>query len=330
MVTALGLTRLVAAVLLLHAVALGTEAQTGGKSPRVGFLSTFSPSDVPRGREGLTKGLRELGYVEGHDIVFEYRHAEGHRERLPLLAAELVRLKVDIIVAETTPASLAAKQATTTIPIVMTIVGNPVEAGLVASLGRPGGNITGMSLQLSDVSAKRLQLLREVVPMLPRVAILWNSASPVTPPQLREVEAAAPALGMTLESLAVQGPDDFERAVQEATRRRTRALLVLDDFLITRHIREIGALTAKNRLPAAAALVEFAEAGGLVSYGPNYPDLSRRAATYVDKILKGAKPADLPIAQPTTFELVINMKAAKALGLTIPGSVLLRADRLIE
>jgi putative ABC transport system substrate-binding protein len=273
---------LAAALLLLLAVALGAEAQPGGKSPRVGFLSTFSPSDVPRWREGLTKGLRDLGYTEGYDIVIEYRHAEGRPERLPDLAAELVRLKVDVIVAETTPASLAAKKATTTIPIVMTIVGNPVEAGLIASLGRPGGNITGLSLQLSDVTAKRLQVLREVVPGLSRVAILWNSASPVTPPQLREVEAAAPVLAIALESLAVQAPDDFEKAVQEAIRRRTRALLVLDDFLVTRYIRQIGTLTAKNRLPAMAALVEFAEAGGLVSYGPNYFDLSRRAATYVD------------------------------------------------
>ena len=296
----------------------------------MGFLSTFSPSDVPRWREGLTKGLRDLGYTEGDDIVIEYRHAEGRPERLSDLAAELVRMKVDVIVAETTPASLAAKKATMTIPIVMTIVGNPVEAGLIASLGRPGGNITGLSLQLSDVTAKRLQVLQEVVPGLSRVAILWNAASPVTPPQLREVEAAAPVLRIALESLAVRGPDDFERAVQEATRRHTRALLVLDDFLVTRYIRQIGTLTAKNRLPAMAALVEFAEAGGLVSYGPNYFDLSRRAATYVDRILKGAKPAELPVEQPTKFELVINLKTAKALGLTIPQSVLLRADHVIE
>jgi ABC-type uncharacterized transport system substrate-binding protein len=306
------------------------DAQSGGKSPRVGFLSTFSPSDVPRWREGLTKGLRDLGYTEGDDIVIEYRHAEGRPERLPDLAAELVRMKVDVIVAETTPASLAAKRATTTIPIVMTIVGNPVEAGLIASLGRPGGNITGLSLQLSDVTAKRLQVLQEVIPGLSRVAILWNAASPVTPPQLREVEAAAPVLRIALESLAVRGPDDFERAVQEAIRRHTRALLVLDDFLVTRYIRQIGTLTAKNRLPAMAALVEFAEAGGLVSYGPDYFDLSRRAATYVDRILKGAKPAELPVEQPTKFELVINLKTAKALGLTIPHTLLLRADQVIE
>jgi putative ABC transport system substrate-binding protein len=314
----------------LLAAPLAAEAQLPGKSPRVGFLSIFSPLDVPRWREGLTKGLRDLGYTEGHDIAIEYRHAEGHLERLPSLAAELVRLKMDVIVAETTPASLAAKRATTTIPIVMTIVGDPVGSGLIASLGRPGGNITGLSLQLSDATAKRLQLLREVLPMVSRVAILWNSASPVTPPQLREVEAAAPALGMALESLAVRAPEDFERAFQEATRRRTGALLVLDDFLVTRHIRQIGALAAKSRLPAIAALVEFAEAGGLVSYGPDYPDLSRRAAIYVDKILKGAKPADLPVEQPTKFELVINLKTAKALGLTIPPSLLQRADQVIE
>ena len=317
------------AVVVLGAPLVG-EAQPARKSPRIGFLSTFSPSDVPRWREGLKTGFRDLGYTEGHAIVIDYRHAEGRPERLPDLAAELVRLKVDVIVAETTPASLAAKKATTTIPIVMTIVGNPVEAGLIASLGHPGGNITGLSLQLSDVTAKRLQVLQEVVPGLSRVAILWNAASPVTPPQLREVEAAAPVLKIALESLAVRGPDDFERAVQEATRRHTRALLVLDDFLVTRYIRQIGTLTAKNRLPAMAALVEFAEAGGLVSYGPNYFDLSRRAATYVDRILKGAKPADLPVEQPTKFELVINLKTAKALGLTIPQSLLLRADQVIQ
>ncbi|HKW96030.1 MAG TPA: ABC transporter substrate-binding protein [Methylomirabilota bacterium] len=314
----------------LLAAPLAAEAQPRRTSPRVGFLSTFSPSDVPRWREGLTKGLRDLGYTEGHDIGIEYRHAEGRVERLPSLAAELVRLKVDVIVAETTPASLAAKQASNAIPIVMTIVGDPVGAGLIASLGHPGGNITGMSLQLSDVAPKRLQLLREVVPKLSRVAILCNSDSPVTPPQLREVEVVAPTLGMTLESLPVRTPIDFESAIEEGPRRHANALLVLDDFLITRHIRQLGALTAKNRLPALAALVEFAEAGGLASYGPNYFDLSCRAAAYVDKILKGAKPADLPVEQPTKFELVINLKTAQVLGLTIPPSLLQRADQVIE
>ena len=296
----------------------------------MGFLSAFSPSDVPRWREGLWKGLRDLGYTEGRNVAIEYRYAEGHLDRLPGLAADLVHLKVDVIVTETTPASVAAKQATTTIPIVMTIVGNPVESGLIPSLARPGGNITGLSLQLSDVTAKRLQLLQEVVPKVSRVAILWNSASPVTPPQFIEAQAAAPGLGIKLESLGVNAPDDFGRAFQGATRRRTGALLVLDDFLLTRHVRQIAAMTVKNRLPAIAGLAEFAEAGGLLTYGPNFPDVSRRAATYVDKILKGAKPGDLPIEQPTKFDLVINIKTAKALGLTIPPSLLGRADEVIQ
>jgi putative ABC transport system substrate-binding protein len=237
---------------------------------------------------------------------------------------------VDVIVAETTPASLAAKQATSKIPIVMTIAGDPVGSDVIPSLARPGGNITGLSLQLSDVTAKRLQLLREVVPGVSRVAILWNSASPVTSPQFIEAQAAAPGLGIKLESVGVRAPDDFERAFQAATRRRTGALLVLDDFLLTRHVRQIAALTVKSRLPAMAGIAEFAEAGGLVVYGPNVPDVSRRAATYVDKILKGAKPADLPVEQPTKFDLVINLKAAKALGLTIPQTLLGRADQVIE
>ncbi|SRR6266567_2716413 len=317
-------------VICLLAGPRGAEGQQPRKVPRVGFLSAFSPSDVPLWRAGLQKGLRDLGYTEGRDITIEYRYADGHLERLPGLAAELVRLKVDVIVAETTPASVAAKQATTTIPIVMTIVGDPVGSGLIASLARPEGNITGLSLQLSDVTAKRLQLLQEVVPRVSGVAILWNSASPVTPPQFIEAQAAAPGLGIKLQSLGVQTPDDFKRVFQDATRRRTGALLVLDDFLLTRHVRQIAALTVKNRLPAIAGIAEFAEAGGLVVYGPNFPDVSRRAATYVDKILKGAKPGDLPIEQPTKFDLVVNLKTAKTLGLTIPQSLLLRADELIR
>jgi len=312
------------------AASLTAGAQQPRKFPLAGFLSSFSPSDVPRWREGFRKGLRDLGYTEGQDIAIEYRYADGRLERLPGLAAELVGLKVDVIVAETTPASLAAKQATTKIPIVMTIVGDPVGSGLIPSLARSGGNIPGLSLQLSDVTAKRLQLLHEVVPRVSRVAILWNSPSPVTSPQFIEAQAAAPRLGLKLESLGVQAPDDFDRAFQAATRKRTGALLVLDDFLLTRHVRQIAALTVKNRLPAMAGIAEFAEAGGLVAYGPNFPDVSRRAATYVDKILKGAKPGDLPIEQPTKFDLVINLKTAKAFGLTIPPSLLSRADRLIE
>jgi putative ABC transport system substrate-binding protein len=305
-------------------------AQEAGKLARVGFLTAFSPSDVPFWREGLRQGLRELGYTEGQNIIIEYRYAEGRPERLPSLASELARLKMDVIVAETTPASLALKQATTTIPIVMGIVADPMESGLVASLARPEGNITGLSLQLPDVTAKRLQLLREITPKVARVGILWNPDSPITPPQFKAAEAAARALRIRLESLAVQGPDDFERAFKAARRSRTGALLILDDFLVTRYITQIAALTVKSRLPAMSGTTGFVEAGGLVSYGLNFPAIMRRAATYVDRILKGAKPADLPIEQPTKFELVVNLKAAKTLGLTISPSMRARADEVIE
>ncbi len=273
---------------------------------------------------------RDFGYTEGRNIVIEYRYAEGRPERLPGLAAELVRLNLDVIAAETTPASLAVQHATATIPIVMTLVADPVESGLISSLARPGGNITGLSLQLPDIAAKRLQLLRETVPGVSRVGILWNSASPITPPQFRAAQAAAQVLGIQLESLGVRAPDDFERAFQAATRRGTGALFILDDFFLTRHLTQIAKLTVKTRLPAMAGVTGFAEAGVLVSYGPNFAAITRRAVTYVDKILKGAKPADLPIEQPTKFDLVINLKTAKALGLTIPPSLLGRADEIIQ
>jgi putative ABC transport system substrate-binding protein len=315
---------------LLAALLDAGAAQETGKLARVGFLTTFSSSDVPLWREGLRQGLRDLGYAEGQNLVIEYRYAEGRPERLPALASELVRLKMDVIVVETTPASLALKQATTTIPIVMGIVASPVESGLVTSLARPEGNITGLSLQLPDVTPKRLQLLRDITPTVARVGILWNPDSPITPPQFRAAGAAARALGIQLESLPVNGPDDFDRAFQAATRSRAGALLILDDFVLVRHVTQIAALTVKNRLPAMAGFTGFGEAGGLVSYGTNYTAYFRRAATYVDKILKGAKPGDLPIEQPTNFELVVNLKTAKALQLTIPASVLARADKIIE
>ena len=305
-------------------------AQQAVRIPSVGFLSAFSPADVPFWREGFRRGLRDLGYVEGHNIAVEYLYAEGVPERLPGLAAELIRRKMDIIVVETTPASLAAKQATTTIPIVMTIAADPVRSGLVSNLARPGGNITGLSLQLPEVTAKRLQLLREIIPSVSRVAILWNLHSPITQSQLKAAEAAASKLGISVETLGVRGADDFEKALHAARRRGAGALLVLDDFLITRYIQQIAVLTAKAGLPAMAGITGFGEAGGLISYGPNFPAISRRAATYVDRILKGAKPGDLAIEQPTNFELVINLKTAKALGLTVPPSLLLRTDRVIE
>ena len=315
---------------VLLAAPLAAGAQQPGKVPRVGFLTAFSPSDFPLWREGFRQGLRDFGYTEGDNIVVEYRYAEGQPERLLDLAGELVRLKVDIIAAETTPANLAAKQATATIPIVMTLVADPVGSGLVSSLARPGGNITGLSLQLPDIAAKRLQLLVEFVPRVSRVAILWNSASPITPPQFRAAQAAAPGLGVQLESLGVRAPDDFEGAFRAATRRRVGAVLILDDFFLARHMKQIAALTAKTKLPALAGVTGFAEAGVLLNYGPNFVELTRRSVTYVEKILKGAKPGDLPVEQPTKFGLDINLKTAKTLGLTLPPSMLARADQIIR
>jgi putative ABC transport system substrate-binding protein len=316
--------------LALLTAPLAAEAQQAKKIPRIGFLSTFSPSDNPLWHEGFRQGLRELGYIQGENISIEYRWAEGKEERLPALAADLVRLNVDLILVETTPASLAAKQATTTIPIVMTIVADPLANGLVRSLARPGGNITGMSLQQTDLTAKRVQLLKEVVPTISRLGILWNPASPITRRQFAEAEAAARVLGLQLISLEVRTPDDFERVFRAATGAGVGALLVLDDFLLVIHHARITALAIKARLPALSTVTEFALAGGLMGYAVNLPDVYRRSMTYVDRILKGAKPADLPVQQPSKFELVINLKTAKALGLTIPPSVLARADEVIE
>src|SRR5262249_20057750 len=306
------------------------ETQQAAKVPRVGFLTAFASDDIPLWREGFRQGLRDLGYREGQNLVIEYRYADGHPDRLPALANELVGLKLDVIAAETTPASLALRQATGAIPIVMTIVSDPTKSGLVASLARPEGNITGMSLQLPDLSAKRLQLLKEMIPTLTRVGVLWNSTSPITPAQFGATEVAAQNLGIQLEKLAVQGPGDFNKAFQTASTRRTGALFVLDDFLMTRHISQIAALALKSRIPAMTGISGFAEAGGLATYGPNFPAISHRAAIYVDRILKGSKPSELPIQQPTNFELVVNLKTAKALGVTVPSSLLVRAEKVIQ
>ena len=274
--------------------------------------------------------LRELGYVDGQNIAFEVRSAEGRAERLPDLAADLVRLKVDVIVAGGTPAPLAAKRATTAIPIVMASAGDPVGSGLVASLARPGGNVTGLSLLVPELGGKRLQLLKEVVPGVSRVAVLWNAANPYPVLVWRQTEAAARALGVHLQSLDVRGPDDLEGAFAAATRGRAGALITVEDPLTFGQRKRIVDFAARARLPAMYGFREFVDAGGLMSYAASLADLSRRAATYVDKILKGAKPADLPVEQPTKFELVINLKTAKALGLTIPPSVLIRADQVIQ
>jgi ABC-type uncharacterized transport system substrate-binding protein len=274
--------------------------------------------------------MRELGYVEGQNITLVFPSAEVTPERLPHLAAELVSLKVDVIVAAGTPAVQAAKEATKTIPIVTPITTEPLETGLVASLARPGGNITGLSYMSSDLSGKRLELLREVVPGVSRIAVLSNPSSATVPPMMRKTEVAARALGVQLQRLEVHGPDDFERVFQAATKERAGALITLDDaFAFTQRTR-IVKLATKNRLPAIYGFREFVEVGGLMSYAANLSDMYRRAATYVDKILKGTKPADLPVEQPMKFELVINLKTAEQIGLTIPPNVLVRADKVIK
>lgn len=274
--------------------------------------------------------LRELGYVEGRNLVIERRYDEGKYERLPALTAELVRLKVDVIVASTTPRAQAALRATREIPIVMLAVVDPVGAGLVASLARPGGNVTGLTILSKELSAKRLQLLKEVAPGLARAAVLWNPGNWSNNLQLDEATEAAKILGVHLQPVEIRSPEDVEGALHAASRERAGALLVLDDPLIFFQHRRIASLAAQNGLATLSGLRAFVEAGGLMSYGTSLDEHFRQTAIYVDKILKGAKPADLPVEQPATFELVINLKTAKALGLKLPQSLLLRADRVIE
>ncbi|HEV2056810.1 MAG TPA: ABC transporter substrate-binding protein [Methylomirabilota bacterium] len=282
--------------------------------------------------DAFRQGLRELGWVEGQNIVIDYRYAEGRFDRLPDLAAELVRLKVDIIVAQPLPAAAAAKNATETIPIVMISGGaDPVGLGLIATLARPGGNVTGSSYSAGqEIGGKQLELLKKTVPKVRRVAILSNPANPGHPPMVGELNVAARSLGVQLQLLEVRGPNEFDGAFAAMATERAGALLVLSDGMFNLHRTRLADLAARSRLPAAYGVREFVDAGGLMSYGPSLRDLYRRSAAYVDKILKGAKPADLPVEQPTKFELVINLKTAKALGLTIPPSLLQRADELIQ
>ena len=314
----------------LLATPLAATGQQPPNIPRIGFLRSGSLSTYATQVVAFRQGLRDLGYVEGQNVVIEFRWAEWRLERLPVLAAELVRLKVDVILTHGTPGPLAAKQATTTIPIVIAIVANPAGSGLVASLARPGGNITGLSLLWPELGGKRLQLLREVAPRVTRVAILWNAANPGIAATVRETEAAARTLGVQLQSLEVRGLDDFESAFAAATRERAGALVTVEDPLTFTNRTRIVDFAAKGRLPAVYPNKEYVDDGGLMSYGANFGDLFRRAATYVDKILKGAKLGDLPVEQPTKFALVINLKTAKALGLTIPQSLLGRADEIIQ
>ncbi len=319
----------VLALLAFGAVPLAVEAQQAGKVPRIGVLQAGLPSSgTSPVADAFLEGLRDLGYVEGRNVFIEHRWAEERLDRLPDLAADLVRVKVDVIVAGGIAATRAAKQATATIPIVMSAATDPLGAGLIASLARPGGNITGSATLLSELGAKRLELLKEAFPKISRVAVLYDPTT--SPSVLKEVEGAAERLKIQLRVLEVRTPEELEGAFREAKRSRADALSVLaSPFFQSQRVR-IASLAAEYRLPASVPHREYVETGGLMSYGPNFRDLNRRAAIYVDKILKGARPADLPVEQIERFELVINVRTAKALGLSIPPSLLLRADRVIE
>ena len=313
------------------ALPLAAHAQQAAKTSRVGWLSPGSAASDENFLASFRDGLRQLGWVVGQNIAIEPRWAEGRFERLPELAAELVRLKVDVIVASVTQASLAAKRATATIPIVMVGVGDPLGSGLVDSLARPSGNVTGPSSMLAEASVKQLALLKETVPTASPVAVLWNPANPVwQAAALRQTEAAARTMGLRLQLLGARGPDELEAAFAAMTRERAGALFVPADIIFVRHAQQLAELAARHRLPAMFGFREHVEAGGLISYAASFPLMFQRAATFVDKILKGAKPADLPVEQPTKFELVINLKTAKALGITIPQSVLQLADEVIQ
>jgi putative ABC transport system substrate-binding protein len=314
---------------MLLALSLPATAQQATKIPRLGYLATNSLNSSVR-TEALRQGLRELGYVEGKNIVIEWRSAVGKFDQLPALSAELVRLKVDVIVTSGPSGTRAAKEATSTIPIVMTQDIDPVGTGFVASLARPGGNITGLSSLSSELSGKRIELLKEVVPGLARVAVIGTSTVPGSAQALRETELAARTLKVKLQYIDVLDRKHIEAAFQEVSKGRADAVLMLTGAAFSAQRTQIADLAVKSRLPAIYIQTEFVEAGGLMSYGTSITDLDRRAATYVDKILKGAKPADLPIEQPKKFEFIINLKAAKQIGLTIPPNVLVRADRVIK
>ena len=307
-----------------------TEAQQEKQISRIGFVSNTFPSAVADRVEAFRKGLRELGYVEGKNIVVVYRHSEGKPHRLPALVAELVRLKVDSIVTSGPSVTRAAKDTTSKIPIVFAQEGDPVGSGLVVSLARPGGNMTGLSTFSPELHGKRLEILKEVIPRLDRVAVLGTSTVEGHAHFLKEQEPAARALRLQLQYLDLLNSRDMEPAFRAANKGKADALLVLAGPVLNVHRRQVVGLAAKNRLPAMYNFPEFVEAGGLMTYGVSDVDMARRAATYVDKILKGAKPADLPVEQPTKFELVINLKAAKQIGLTIPPNVLARADKVIR
>jgi putative ABC transport system substrate-binding protein len=321
-------------VLLLATVFLTTvpaaQAQQPKRIPKIGLLSASTPSAVATRIEAFRQGLRELGYVPGDNIVIEYRYGEGKLDRIPALAVELVRIKVDVIVTNGPTDTRAAKQVTTTLPIIMAQDTDPVGSGFVSSLARPGRNITGLSTLSPEISGKQLELLKEIVPTLSRVAVIGNSTGVGNTQALREIELAAGAFGIAVQHLDVQGPKDIETAFSAIKKERAGALIVLRNPVTGTHRKGVVDLAAKSRLPAMYVSDEWVEAGGLMCYTPDIRDNWRRAATYVDKILKGAKPADLPVEQPKEFKLIINLKAAKQIGLTIPPNVLARADRVIK
>jgi len=317
--------------IMVFALSLPVEAQQPAKVPRIGFLSAASPSANTARIEAFRQGLHELGYVEEKNIVIEYRYADERFDRLPALAAELIRLKVEVIVTSGAPSTRSAKEATSTSPIVMTQDPDPVGNGFVASLAHPGGNITGLSALQPELSGKRLELLKEIVPRLSRVAVFGTSTIPGSAESLRETELAAGALGVQLQYLDILSRKDIEPAFRAAKKGHADAVLALGtSFILNSQRKQIAELAVKSRLPAIYYAAEWVEEGGLMAYGVSYTDLFRRAATYVDKILKGAKPGDLPVQQPTKFEFIINLKAAKQIGLTIPPNVLARADRVIK
>lgn len=312
------------------AVPLATRAQQAGKVHRIGFLGNSTPALETNLVGPFREGLREFGYIEGRNILIEYRWAEGKYERFPPLIGELIALKVDVIVTAGTPAALAVKRATAAIPLVMVAVGDPVGTGLVASLALPGGNATGLTSIAPDLEGKRLEMLNAIVPKLSQVAILWNPDNAFHLKAEKEARAAAQALRVHVYSVGVRTAEDLDRAFDTILRERPGAFIMLADRIFLHDRARIVDFAARNRLPAVYAYRELVEAGGLMSFGPNYADMHRRAATYVDKILKGAKPSDLPVELPTKFEFVINLKSAKALGLAVPQTVLLLADEVIQ
>jgi len=318
------------AVLLVADLSAEAQAQQQNKIPRVAFLGTASASVVADRLNAFRKGLREHGYFEGQNILLEYRFGEGKSDEITSLAMEVAHSKVDIIVTAGPAATRSAKKATVTIPIVMGNEGDPVGSGFAVSLARPGGNVTGLSNFAPEISGKQLDILKEITPKLSRVVTLGNSTTPGNAQALKEIELAAQALGVTVQYLEVRTPKDIETAFQSATRGRAHALVALQNPALTFNRNQVVTLASKDRIPAAYHSVEFVEDGGLMTYSVSITDLFRRAATYVDKILKGAKPADLPVEQPTKFELIINLKAAKQIGLTVPPNVLARADRVIK